>query len=61
MDRNITPPGPVWNKSARPDGTFSRADLDFSPGFVFASWSLTNLSMDDEIAGVQVQGGDVFQ
>jgi len=26
VDRNITPHVPVWDKSARPDGTFSRAD-----------------------------------
>ena len=30
VDRNITPHIPVWDKSARLDGTFSRAD-----------WSLT--------------------
>ena len=29
MDRNITPHVPVWDKSARPDGTFSRADFVF--------------------------------
>ena len=28
-DRNITPHVPVWDKSARPDGTFSRADFAF--------------------------------
>jgi transposase len=28
-DRNITPHVPVWDKSARPDGTFSRADFIF--------------------------------
>jgi transposase len=28
-DRNITPHVPVWDKSARPDGTFSRADFVF--------------------------------
>ena len=27
MDRNITPHIPVWDKSARSDGTFSRADF----------------------------------
>jgi len=29
VDRNITPDVPVWDKSARPDGTFSRADFVF--------------------------------
>jgi Transposase DDE domain len=29
MDRKITPHVPVWDKSARPDGTFSRADFVF--------------------------------
>ena len=29
VDRNIAPHVPVWDKSARPDGTFSRADLVF--------------------------------
>jgi hypothetical protein len=29
VDRNITPHVPVWDKSARPDGTFSRADFRF--------------------------------
>jgi hypothetical protein len=29
VDRNITPHIPVWDKSARPDGTFSRADFVF--------------------------------
>src|ERR1700688_3795092 len=29
VDRSITPHIPVWDKSARPDGTFSRADLVF--------------------------------
>ncbi len=29
IDRNITPHVPVWDKSARPDGTFSRADFVF--------------------------------
>jgi transposase len=29
VDRNITPHIPVWDKSARPDGTFSRADFAF--------------------------------
>ena len=29
VDRNITPHIPVWDKSARPDGTFSRADFLF--------------------------------
>jgi transposase len=28
-DRKITPHVPVWDKSARPDGTFSRADFAF--------------------------------
>ena len=28
-DRKITPHVPVWDKSARPDGTFSRADFTF--------------------------------
>jgi DDE family transposase len=31
VDRNITPHVPVWDKSARPDGTFSRADFVFDP------------------------------
>src|SRR5215470_11022065 len=31
VDRNITPHVPVWDKSARPDGTFSRADFIFDP------------------------------
>src|SRR5689334_8704059 len=31
VDRNITPHVPVWDKSARPDGTFSRADFAFDP------------------------------
>jgi transposase len=30
-DRKITPHIPVWDKSARPDGTFSRADFSFNP------------------------------
>ena len=29
VDRSITPHVPVWDKSARPDGTFSRADFVF--------------------------------
>ena len=29
VDRNITPHVPVWDKSARADGTFSRADFAF--------------------------------
>ena len=29
VDRKITPHVPVWDKSARPDGTFSRADFTF--------------------------------
>jgi transposase len=29
VDRNITPHVPVWDKSARPNGTFSRADFVF--------------------------------
>ncbi len=29
VDRNITPHVPVWDKSARQDGTFSRADFVF--------------------------------
>jgi len=29
VDRNITPHIPVWDKSARSDGTFSRADFVF--------------------------------
>jgi transposase len=29
VDRNIAPHIPVWDKSARPDGTFSRADFVF--------------------------------
>ena len=29
MDRKITPHIPVWDKSARSDGTFSRADFVF--------------------------------
>jgi transposase len=31
VDRNIAPHIPVWDKSARPDGTFSRADFVFNP------------------------------
>jgi len=31
VDRNITPHVPVWDKSARADGTFSRADFVFEP------------------------------
>jgi hypothetical protein len=31
VDRNITPHVPVWDKSARLDGTFSRADFIFQP------------------------------
>ena len=31
VDRNIAPHIPVWDKSARPDGTFSRADFVFDP------------------------------
>jgi transposase len=31
VDRSITPHIPVWDKSARPDGTFSRADFVFDP------------------------------
>jgi len=31
VDRKITPHVPVWDKSARPDGTFSRADFVFDP------------------------------
>ena len=30
VDRSITPHIPVWDKSARPDGTFSRADFIFN-------------------------------
>jgi transposase len=30
VDRKITPHVPVWDKSARPDGTFSRADFVFN-------------------------------
>ena len=30
VDRKITPHIPVWDKSARPDGTFSRADFVFN-------------------------------
>ena len=30
MDREITPHIPVWDKSARSDGTFSRADFFFN-------------------------------
>src|SRR5260370_33271165 len=29
VDRNITPHVPVWDKSTRPDRTFSRADFVF--------------------------------
>ncbi len=29
VDCNITPHIPVWDRSARPDGTFSRADFAF--------------------------------
>ena len=32
VDRNIAPHVPVWDKSARPDGTFSRADFVFDQG-----------------------------
>jgi transposase len=32
MDRKITPHIPVWDKSARPNGTFSRADFVFDQG-----------------------------
>ena len=32
VDRNITPHIPVWDKSARHDGTFSRADFVFDQG-----------------------------
>ena len=32
VDRNITPHVPVWDKSARPDGTFSRAEFVFDQG-----------------------------
>jgi transposase len=31
VDRNITPHIPVWDKSARSDGTFSRANFAFDP------------------------------
>ena len=31
VDRNIAPHIPVWDKSARSDGTFSRADFVFDP------------------------------
>jgi transposase len=31
VDRSITPHIPVWDKSARTDGTFSRADFIFDP------------------------------
>ena len=31
VDRNITPHIPVWDKSARSDGTFSRTDFVFDP------------------------------
>ena len=30
VDRNIAPHVPVWDKSARPDGTFSRSDFVFN-------------------------------
>jgi hypothetical protein len=38
VDRAITPHVPVWNKSARPDGKFSRADFVFigSATYTFA-------------------------
>jgi hypothetical protein len=32
VDRSITPHIPVWDKSARHDGTFSRADFVFDQG-----------------------------
>src|SRR5258707_14699014 len=32
VDRNIAPHIPVWDKSARSDGTFSRADFVFDQG-----------------------------
>ena len=32
VDRNIAPHVPVWDKSARPDGTFSRTDIVFDQG-----------------------------
>jgi transposase len=32
VDRKITPHIPVWDKSARTNGTFSRADFVFDPG-----------------------------
>ena len=32
VDRNIAPHVPVWDESARPDGTFSRADFVFDQG-----------------------------
>jgi hypothetical protein len=32
VDRNIAPHVPVWDKSARPDGTFSRTDFVFDQG-----------------------------
>ena len=32
VDRNIAPHVPVWDKSARSDGTFSRADFVFNQG-----------------------------
>src|SRR6516225_6865966 len=41
VDRKITPHVPVWDKSARHDGTFSRAD------FVFEPFSLTNLVAEE--------------
>ena len=31
VDRGITPHIPVWDKSARSDGTFSRSDFVFDP------------------------------
>jgi hypothetical protein len=31
VDRGITPHIPVWDKSARSDGTFSRSDFIFHP------------------------------
>jgi len=37
VDRNIGPHVPVWHKSARQDGSFSRTGFVFDPGATSAS------------------------
>jgi hypothetical protein len=42
MDRKIAPHVPVWDKSARTDGTFSRADFVFDRERNVYVWPTSN-------------------